>query len=252
MHQVLAVQEGQCLERRRQHLARLLGSQRARAEQLGEGLVGVLHHDEQILLSGKLAQSRVEQRQQVGMGPGGSGSPMTQLQVRQHRRGSDDLDRRRRNTACPRLGREHGTAVRPVQHAQQRIDAIDQRARFRPALSHRLASGLNTHDHAAPPIPPMKIPPGGTTLATRIWRFASQFDVPVPVPSRGVRAVRRCRPQCAARDAAASTRAITAATCGSRAQRWTVGHEARGSHGQPCAFLPTGASPKRGERTVPP
>jgi len=37
--------------------------------------------------------------------------------------------------------------------------------------------------NTASPILALKIPPGGSTLANRIWRFGSHFEVSVPVPA---------------------------------------------------------------------
>src|ERR1700722_6499887 len=139
MHQVIAVKECQGVEGRTQPFAHLVGRTSPLRKNLSQGLLCVLHDNEQKGVAAELASSEIQQAHQVWMSEAGSRPPIRELRLALYRVGGNELDRGIYRAA--RLGQEYYAVVGFTQKWKQREDPVDDLA-FPPGpiLSRRHSS----------------------------------------------------------------------------------------------------------------
>jgi hypothetical protein len=104
MRKLIAVEESQGVEGRKQHFPKFIGGKGPVGKDLSQSLLCILHNDEEKRVSPELALTRVEQANEVRVGEGGSRSPFRELRLRMQRISWDQLDRRIRSALY--LGKE--------------------------------------------------------------------------------------------------------------------------------------------------
>jgi hypothetical protein len=112
VHQVVVVQGCQDIEGGNEQLRDFVGTEGTPGKDLGEGLLGIFHNDEEIRAPAQLTPTNVEEAQQVGMGQGGGRSPLHELSFRVHRSGRHELDCGIGKVFCRVFGEEYGAMVR--------------------------------------------------------------------------------------------------------------------------------------------
>jgi hypothetical protein len=100
VHQAVVVQGCQDVEGGNEQLRDFVGTEGTPGKDLGEGLLGIFHNDEEISAPAQLAPTNVEEAQEVGMGKGGSRSPLYELSFRVQRVGWHELDCGVRQVFC--------------------------------------------------------------------------------------------------------------------------------------------------------
>src|ERR1700722_20919712 len=85
MHQVVAVKECQGVEGRKQQFAHFVGRKSPLRKNLSQGLLCVLHDNEQKGVAAELASSEIQQADQMRMREAGSRSPIRELRLALHR-----------------------------------------------------------------------------------------------------------------------------------------------------------------------
>lgn len=126
--QLASVQEGQRVHDRRQQFLHFLGVQGPAAQDLGERLIAMFHHDKQIVLPLDLPPANLEKLHQVRMGQVDCRLPPHQQGLRLRRIRPNEFDRGLGQVLGLVLGEEHRPLVRPAQATAQNEAPLDDLA----------------------------------------------------------------------------------------------------------------------------
>ena len=153
VHETFAVQEAQGGQDRRKQFDDFLRSQGPLAQDFRKALLRMLHHDEQELMAAELAQTGVEELNEVGVG-----QPGCQLPVRQLRQGNplygDDFYRGSGIGPSLTLGEENSAVLRAAQEAAQRVCAIDIDVELRGPIRGGRSVDVWLRTHETQPVEP--------------------------------------------------------------------------------------------------
>jgi len=125
MDQLPPVQKSQGLQDGRQQFLDFLAAQRAVTQNLGECLVGILHHHEKIILPLAMPSADLEQLNEVGVGQVDGRLPPHQQGLGLRRVRANELDGGLGQVLGLVFGQEHRPLVRPAQATTQDETLLD-------------------------------------------------------------------------------------------------------------------------------